>query len=149
MPNRYEREIEEILRNLEHTEPSPGAGQKLGERSRRKPGLSMRTRHSPSFSWNFSTAEWLLIVAIAAALIAGGYEYIVRTNIFTLVLALVSFVCLVGVALSQFLFQPRRPRSMRYGNVTITPLNRNPFSVVKAQWNLFRLKLRYRRKKEL
>ena len=35
MPNKYEREIEEILRNMERTEPKPGLGQKLGGRIRR------------------------------------------------------------------------------------------------------------------
>ena len=44
MSNKYEREIEEILRNLERTEPKAGFGRK-GERLRRKTkarrGMSM------------------------------------------------------------------------------------------------------------
>jgi hypothetical protein len=36
MPNKYEREIEEILRNMERTEPKASLGKKLGGRVRRK-----------------------------------------------------------------------------------------------------------------
>ena len=36
MPNKYEREIEEILRNMERTEPKASLGQKFGGRLRRK-----------------------------------------------------------------------------------------------------------------
>ena len=111
MPNKYEREIEEILRNLEQTDPNAAAGQKFGERFRRKSGSKMRTRQSRSFSWNLSTSEWLLLIAIVAALIAGGYEYMIEANILTLILAIIGIVCVVGVALSQFFLQPRRARS--------------------------------------
>ena len=44
MPNRYEREIEEILRNLETTEPKQGLGQKFGQRLRRKPEYRVKSR---------------------------------------------------------------------------------------------------------
>ncbi len=144
MPNRYEREIEEILRNLEHTEPKPGAGQKFGERFRRRPGPMRQQR---SFSWHFSTSEWVLLVAIVAALLAGGYAYLMRApDILSLFLAVIGFVCLMWVAFSQALTQPRRPRSVRYGNVTITPIRRSPLNTIRTQWNLFKLKVRYRRK---
>ena len=43
MPNRYEREIEEILRNLESTDPKASLGQKFGERLRRKQELPCKT----------------------------------------------------------------------------------------------------------
>ncbi len=147
MPNRYEREIEEILRNLEGTDPKPGAGQKIGERLRRKPGPRMRTRQSRFTPMSFSTSERLLMLAVVAALIAGGYEFITqRPDIFSLVLALVAVICLVLVACSQFLFQERRPQSYRYGNVTITPLRGGLLNSMKTQWNLLKLKMRYRRK---
>ncbi len=146
MPNKYEREIEEILRNLEQADPNAVVGQKFGEQFRRKSGSNMRTRQSRSFSWNLSTSEWLLLIAIVATLVAGGYEYIVEANILTLILAIIGIVCVVGVALSQFFLQPRRVRSTRYGNVTITPLRQTPWSALKTRWNLFKLKMRYRRK---
>ena len=146
MPNRYEREIEEILRNMEHGDPETARGQKFRERILRGAGPRIRTQQPRSSSWNPSTAERLLVVAVVCAIISGGVAYIFRANIFTLVLAIISLVCLILVALSQFLLQPRRARSVRYGNVTITPLRRGPFSMIRTQWNLLKLKFRYRRK---
>ncbi|HZR42712.1 MAG TPA: hypothetical protein VFB12_21510 [Ktedonobacteraceae bacterium] len=147
MPNRYEREIEEILRNLEHSDPKQGLGQKLGARFRRRPDSP--SGHRPQiFSYNFSIAERLLLIAVVAALIAGGYAYTVGPNVITLMLALIGVICLILVALSQFLFQPRRAPSARYGNITITPLRRSPLQMIKTQWNLFKLKMKYRRKSE-
>lgn len=146
MPNRYEREIEEILRNLEHGDPK-GPGQKFGERLRRKPGLQTRTRPHSTFSLRFTVAEWFLIIAVGTALLAGGYAYAggVATP-FTGIVAILSLVCLILVMLSQFVFQPRRRPPTDYRKVT--PLRRGLFSSLKSQWNLFLLKMRYRRKSD-
>jgi len=147
MPNRYEREIEEILRNLEQTGPKPGSGPNGGERFRRR-----TASHSPKQSFrlsslNFSTAEWLLLVTVIAALVAGGYEFIIGgSDILSGLLATIGVVCLSLVTCSHFLFQPRRAHSVRYGNVTITHLHRNPLGMLRTQWNLMMLKMRYRRK---
>ena len=147
MPNRYEREIEEILRNMEQTDSKPGFGQRWGGRWRRRSGVRRPRPQSPAFSLHFSVAEWLLITTIIAALIAGGYEFVHKVpDLFSTFVALVGVICLILVALSQFLFVPRRPQSIRYGNVTVTPLRPNLFSSIKTQWNLFMLKMRYRRK---
>jgi hypothetical protein len=150
MPNRYEREIEEILRNLEHTDPQAAKSQKFGERFRRNPGPPLRTRPMRSSgSWNLSPTERLLLGAVIGGLIAGGYAYLAGPNIITLILALASFICLILVACSQLIsLPPGRRRSTRYGNVTITPLRRGPFHMFKTQWNLLVLKLKYRRKDE-
>jgi hypothetical protein len=150
MPNRYEREIEEILRNLEQPGPT---GQKFGDRFRRKPGVRMR---QPRFSLrlpSLSLQERLLLTAVIAALIAGGYAYLTgQSDLFTLVLSFVAIVCIILVACSYYLFQPRPSQSARYRNVpptiVITPLRRNPLNVLKTQWNLFKLRMRYRRKNE-
>jgi hypothetical protein len=147
MPNRYEREIEEILRNLEQTEPKQGLGQKFSGRLRRRSGPQRSVRQQPFFSFNFSAGEWLLIIAVLTALVAGGYSYLQGVaDILTGILATVSIGCLILVALSQLITRPQGAQSVRYGNVTITPLRRNPFSQFKTQWNLFMLKIRYRRK---
>jgi Flp pilus assembly protein TadB len=148
MPNRYEREIEEILRNLEHGDPKSARGQKFGERFYRGAEPRIRTQQPRSSSWDLSPVARVLLVAIVCALVAGGVAYIVGANIFTLILAIISLVCVIIVALSQFLFQARRPRSIRYGNVTITPLRRGPLSFIRTQWNLLKLKFRYRRKNQ-
>ena len=146
MPNRYEREIEEILRNLEQTKPRSSRGAKSGERPNKRAGVHMR---QPRFSVRLSLSEQLLLTAIIAALIAGAYEYVTQQrDLFTFILVLIAIVSLILVGSSQFIFQPRRPKSFQYGNVTITPLRRSPLIMLRTQWNLFKLRMRYRRKKE-
>src|SRR5437588_3035687 len=149
MPNRYEREIEEILRNLEATEPKPGLGQKFGERRRRSPAARSRPRRRGFPSLNFGLSEWFIIIAVVAALIAGGYAYANNgiATVVTGVLVIVGVICLILVVLSPFLLRSRSRQSSRsigYGNVT--PLRRNPLNSLVTRWNLFLLKLRYRRK---
>ena len=152
MPNRYEREIEEILRNLETTEPKPGLGQRFGERFRRKPDYRVKPPRRSFPSLHLRTSEWFMIFAIIAALIGGGYAYAVGPNIVTGIFAIVGAVCLVLTVLSAFGSRSRPSRSSRYsasssryGNVT--PIRRNPLSSIATRWHLFLLKLRYRRKK--
>lgn len=142
MPNKYEREIEEILRNLERSQPRTGFGQRVGGRMRR--GVGVR-RSMPAIHLSFS--EWCLIIAGAAALAAGGWAYTNGGNLITGILALVGLVCVALVALSSFLVG-RRPASssMRYNNVT--PLRNNPFRRLTARWHLLMLKLRYRNQKD-
>jgi hypothetical protein len=149
MSNRYEREIEEILRNLEQAEPKPGIGQKFSGRQRRDPGRHINSRPRFSLSFRLSTSEWLLVVAIVAALIAGGYAHL-RGSIdyFSIALASIGVVCMALVALSQFILLPKRDRATRYGNITITPIRRGPLSSLKTRWNLFMLRMRYKRKRE-
>lgn len=147
MPNKYEREIEEILRNLEQNEPKAGVGQKFNERLRRKPvPQRLRPRSTSTFSLALTTSDWLLITAIVVAMVAGGYAYIAGQSIVTGILAIVGLVCVLLVAFSQFVFRPRRASSLRYGNVTITPLRKGPLHTFRTRWNLFMLKLRYRKR---
>ncbi len=150
MPNRYEREIEEILRNLEHTEPKQGLGQKFGDRLRRKPPVRVEKRERKAFSLHFTLVEWLLSSAVLCALIAGGYAYILHAgNMLTGIVAIVGFVCLLLVAASQFILQPRRPKSVSYGNMTITPMRRGFLGNIRTRWHLFWMKIRYHRKDDL
>ena len=144
MPNRYEREIEEILRNLERTEPKP----RLGERFRRRSDRRMNVHRPGLPSLRFSMSEWLLIIAGVSALVAGGYAYAQgEPGIFTGIVAIVGTVCMVWLVLAQFILRPRSStQSTRYGNVT--PLRRNPLNSLRTRWNLFLLKLRYRRRRE-
>jgi Flp pilus assembly protein TadB len=146
MPNRYEREIEEILRNLEQTEPKTGRAPKFGDRQRRKQNVRRTGNRRATSSLHLSITEWLLVTAVITALVAGGYAYMQEPNIVTGILASVSLICLILIALSHFVFNRSRPQATRYGNVTITPLRRNIFSSIKTQWNLFMLKMRYRRR---
>ncbi len=147
MPNRYEREIEEILRNLEQTDPKQGRGQKFGDRRRRKAVPPRRPRPRRTFSLNLTMPEWLLVIAVGAALIAGGYYSVTDTQtIFTGILASFSMLCLILVMFSHFLFQPRQNRPATYKNVTA--IRRGPIGRLKTQWNLFLLRIRYRRRNE-
>jgi ABC-type multidrug transport system fused ATPase/permease subunit len=149
MPNKYEREIEEILRNMERTEPKASFGQKFSGRLRRRSdrGINARRRSPLSFNLNLGMSAWLLIIAWVAALIAGGYAFAAdEQNLFTGILAIVAMISLIIVVLLPF-FSRRYPvQSSRYGNVT--PLRRNPLSSLSTRWNLFILKLRYRRRRD-
>ncbi|MHB8597183.1 MAG: hypothetical protein ACYDER_10270 [Ktedonobacteraceae bacterium] len=145
MPNRYEREIEEILRNLETTEPRASRGQKFGG-TRRKPPI--RPRRQPVPSLNLRVTDWFLLIALVTISIAGGFAYAnAGANTITGIVALVGLVCLILLALSSFVSYSRgSTQSPRYGNVT--PLRRTPFHGIATRWHLFRLKMRYKRRNE-
>ena len=148
MPNRYEREIEEILRNMDHPETKAGSGQKIGERFNRPAPTRMRSRQ-PRTVITLSSSERLLLLAVGAAILAGGYAYLVNKDIISLTLAIVSIICLTLLIITQFRSTPRRnPRTFRYQTITITPIRRDPISYLRTRWNLFKLKMRYRRKDE-
>lgn len=149
MPNKYEREIEEILRNLEQTEPKA----KLGQRLRRRSDVRVNRGKLTLPSFNFGISEWCLLIAWIAALAAGGWAYahssIIASgaDIITGSIAVVGAICLLVVVILPFVTRSRYPRqTARYGNVT--PLRRNPLSSLSTRWNLFLLKLRYRRRKD-
>ena len=136
MPNKYEREIEEILRNLERTEPKPRFGQRVSERIQRK----ARARRNISLP-TLGFAEWGLLLLLIAALAGGGWAYAAGANLVTGILALVGAVCVLLVAISNFLRYPSP--STRYTNVT--PIRRNPLRRLMTSWHLLMLKLRYRK----
>jgi hypothetical protein len=145
MPNKYEREIEEILRNLERTEPKPGLGQRLGGRLRRRSDSRM---HMPKPSFNLGVTEWCFIIAWGAALFAGGWAFAHdKADLVTGAIAVIGVACLAIMVILSFMSHTRYPtQSSRYGNVTSLP--RNPLSSLTTRWNLFLLKLRYRRRKD-
>jgi len=146
MPNKYEREIEEILRNLETTEPKASLGQKVGERLRRKQEYRAKPRRRSFSVPHFKAQEWLILSAVIAALLGGGYAYTNRgATVVTGIIAIVGVVCLILLVFSPLVFRSRQStQSTRYGNVT--PLRRNPLSSISTRWNLFMLRMRYRRK---
>jgi hypothetical protein len=143
MSNKYEREIEEILRNLERTEPKAGFGRKAGERLRRK---TKARRSLPNLPLNF--AEWCLVLAIIAALFAGGWAYAHGSgDLVTGIVALIGTALIALVAISPFLAKPRYSSSTRpYNNVT--PIRGGLFSRFGTSWHLLMLKLRYRKRND-
>ena len=147
MPNKYEREIEEILRNMERTEPKPGLGQKLGGRIRRKSVSRPKVRKRSLPSLHFGVSEWCLAIAVCAALFAGGWAYAHGPDIYTGAIAVIGAVCLAVVIILPFMSRSRYPKQAAgYGNVT--PIRSNPLSSISTRWNLFLLKIRYRRRKD-
>jgi hypothetical protein len=147
MPNKYEREIEEILRNMERTEPKPGLGQKLSGRIRRKSDSRTKVRERTLPSLHFGVSEWCLAIAVCAALFAGGWAYAHGADIFTGGIAVIGAVCLAVVIILPFMSRSRYPKqSAGHGNVT--PIRSNPLSSISTRWNLFLLKIRYRRRKD-
>jgi hypothetical protein len=149
MPNKYEREIEEILRNLEQTEPKA----RLGQRKRRRSDVRVNRGKLSLPSFNFGISEWCLLIAWIAALAAGGWAYAHSTiftsgaDIITGSIAVIGALCLLVVVILPFVSRSRYTgQTARYGNVT--PLRRNPLSSLSTRWNLFLLKLRYRRRKD-
>ena len=147
MPNKYEREIEEILRNMERTEPKPGLGQKLGGRIRRKSDSRSNVRKRSDLSLHFGVSEWCLAIAVCAALFAGGWAYAHGADIFTGGIAVIGAVCLAVVIILPFMSRSRYPKqSAGHGNVT--PIRSNRLSSISTRWNLFLLKIRYRRRKD-
>ena|SRR5215471_3335348 len=148
MPNKYEREIEEILRNMERTEPKQGLGQKLGGRIRRKSESRSNVRRRSELSLHFGVSEWCLTIAICASLLAGGWAFAHGgADIFTGVVAVIGAVCLAIVIILPFTTRARYP-SQSGGSGKVTPIRRNPLSSISTRWNLFMLKLRYRRKRD-
>lgn len=149
MPNKYEREIEEILRSLDQSAPKPRLSQRLRRRAAGRPRPRVQQRSLPSF--NFGLSEWCLIIALVAALIAGGWAYAQHSldgagDLFTGSLALVSLGCLLLVVIRAFLPQSSFPGQTRAGNVRA--IRRNPLSSLSTRWNLFLLKRRYQRRKD-
>lgn len=145
MPNKYEREIEEILRNLERTEPHAGFGRKADGRMRQK--ASVR-RSVPTIRLNFS--EWCLAIACAAALFAGGWAYAHGDgDLLTGVVALIGATCIAIVAISPFVERPRRARStQRYSSGNVTRIRSNPLSRVGTRLRLLAMKARYRNRRD-
>src|SRR5258708_13502930 len=96
MPDKYEREIEEIFRNLERTQPKAGFEQKFSGRLHRK---ASARRTMPPFRLNFS--QWCLAIPCVAALGAGGWAYAHGTgDLLTGTISLIGVVCILFVPLS-------------------------------------------------
>ncbi len=152
MPNRYEREIEEILRNMERTEPKPSFRERLNMRMRppSKHPESMRPRPArPSINLNFSTSEWCFIVGIFLGLVAAGIAYTngLEGNVLTGFLALLAFICIIMGIVSPWR-ESRRPyigRSWAAEPPTRKRALPRPLRLIVTQWKILRLKMRYRR----
>lgn len=143
MPNRYEREIEEILNRMEEDEPRRGRGDRI--RPLRRPPA--RTRSFSSI--HLASVELLIFISLVLTMIASGIAYFngvadVVTGIIGLV-ALVLFVVALVVGWRDR-FRPS-PKSQWRGSsqVKATPIRRNPFSALATRIRVIRLRRQYRR----
>ena len=62
MPNKYQREIEEILRNMERTEPRQGLGDRIRAFNRPRP------RPRRELHWALNASETCILIGIALVL---------------------------------------------------------------------------------
>ncbi len=143
MPNRYEREIEEILNRMEESEPRRG----LGDRIRPMQRPPSRARSAPTI--HIAIVEILMLVSIALTLIAMGIAYFEGSaNLLTGIIGLVALVLFV-VALVVGWRDRFRPQSKpQWRGATfenVTPLRRNPLSALATRIRVLRLRLQYRR----
>lgn len=150
MPNKYQREIEEILRNMERTEPHQGIGDRIRAFNRPRPNPRPRR----DFHWALNTSETCILIGIALALLAAGIAYYLQSDLFIPVLRL-SLNGIIAVAAFAFIlaglvvawrerFGFGRRQPMWRGNVVdMTPHRRGPFHAIATQYRIFRLKLRY------
>ena len=153
MPNKYEREIEEILRNMERTEPRQGLGNRI--RAFNRPRETPR-RDRPSIA--LSRAELFLLIGIVLALVAAGLAYYTSGQFqvgpvyVPAVFALAAFASIVvGLAIGwrdRFRgITSSNSQRWRGGVIDITP-RRGPFNALVTRFRILRLKFRYLRKRD-
>lgn len=144
MPNRYQREIEEILSRMEDSEPPRGRGDNI--RPLRRP--PSRVRSLPSFHLPF--AELLILLSVALTLVAVGLAYFDGSP--TVVTGIIGAAALVLFVLALVVgwrdrFRPQRTTAQWRGDsyVEVTPIRRNPFSALITRLRVYRLRMQYRR----
>lgn len=145
MPNRYQREIEEILRNLDQSEPRQGIGERIRafNRPRRPP---RRT------STNVVTrSEAIMLVGLLLALAGAGWTFYNNStpDVVTGVLALAGFTLIVLDLAGAWVGGRRRTSAPAWRNNVVDmrpPRHRNPFGWFSTQFRILRLRMRYRKK---
>lgn len=153
MPHKYEREIEEILRNMEQSEPRRGSSERI--RSMPRPASSpARARGRPTTSIQLTSLELLMALGIFLALVAAGIAYTVGSSLVTgaigvAAFAVFAFACVAGwLEHSQGARGPRVWRGTPTEPAPISMRQRGFFSEVATQARILRLKWRYWRSHE-
>jgi len=143
MPNRYQREIEEILSRMEESEPRRG----LGDRIRPVQRPPIRARSLPTT--NLSVVEALLLASILLTLIACGLAYFDgAADLISGVIGVVALVLFVVALVVGWRdrFRPQHKAAWRGPtSAQVTPIHRNPFSAIATQIRVYRLRQQYRR----
>jgi hypothetical protein len=147
MPNKYEREIEEILRNMDRTEPSPTIGDRI--RAFNRPSPRTRTTRT-RVALRVSMQNALLVTGIALALLGAGFTYYMDSPAsgilyYTrgIIAALAIAALLAGLIVGwRARFRPSPVTSWRGERPTSIHRFR-PFALIATQARIIRLKLRY------
>jgi hypothetical protein len=147
MPNKYEREIEEILRNMDR----PDQGQTLGDRLRAFNRPAQRTRlRGPQMRLRLDASEGLFLVGVIMALVGAGIAYYFGGPTHTVpaliggAIGLVAFLCiLTGLAIGWQERFGHSSRPMWRGQMVERPRPLRPFGGLGTQFRIMRLKWRY------
>ena len=150
MPDKYMREIEEILRNMERTEPKRGLGDRVRAFQRQAPA---RPR-GPSVSLGMGLPEAMVITGIVLALVSAGIAfYQSDTSLLTGLISAVGFASIVvGVVIGWWArfrgvnLSLRRPRESTDNVVRMG--RRGLFAEIATQYRILRLKWRYSRQRQ-
>ncbi len=146
MPNRYQREIEEILSRMEEDAPRRGFGDRIRPQ-RRSPA---RSRSFPSFHIAF--VELLIIMSVILVMIATGIAfYTGATNLISGIIGMVALVLFVVALVVGWRdrFRPSSKPAWRGASQSrVTPISRNPFRVLAMRFRIMRLRKQYRRAQE-
>jgi hypothetical protein len=158
MPHKYQREIEEILRNMDLTEPRRGVGERVDASQR--PASRLRLR-GPSMRLRLTPSELLLLSGVVLALAAFCVDfYATLPTIVSGLFGLAAVAAIIGgwvvgwTSASQSLYTPSwrstsASRSTRSDNVVnMRPRRRGPFGELITQARLLWLKARYLRKRD-
>ena len=145
MPNRYEREIEEILTRMEESEPRKGLGDRIRP-FRRRPA---RPRGLPTLDLpHIPLMEFLLLLAIFLILFAAGLafydgETTPLSGWIGLAGLVIFFMALVAGWRDRF--RPSPPPQWRGDTLNSTRLRRGPLEALAARIRIWRLRQQYRR----
>lgn len=154
MPHKYEREIEEILRHMDQTEPHRGLGGRIRSFPQQSPDPRPR-RGSPRAP--LSQLDVLLVVGLVVTLLAAGMAFYLQTpTLLTGGLALLALAVLLVALVAGWVQRfrgPRAPRVWRGATVEAAPTpirvhRRGLFGEIGTQVRIVRLKWRYWRSHE-
>jgi hypothetical protein len=158
MPHKYEREIEEILRNMDLTEPRRGVGERVDAGQRTPSRIRLR---GPSMRVHLSPSESLLLGGILLALAAFCVAfYFTVPGIISGLIGLAAVGLLVAglavgwIGASRPLYTPSWRSNAGGGSTArdnvlrMRPRRRGPLGEFMTRTRLLWLKMRYLRKRD-
>jgi hypothetical protein len=148
MPNKYEREIEEILRNMDRPDSGPSFGDRIRAFNRPSPRPPVT---GPRLRLRLNSEGSLLLLGIVLAFLGAGIRYyfgLPDTGLWAYVSGVIGFLALVfvvaGLVVGWSARFGHRPRSTWRGeNVTRIRGGFHPFVAIATQFRIMRLKWRY------